>query len=919
MSAKTQTSPTIKTSARMAALSILLSVVFGVLGIVFLLSQMTFQVKSYVLSEFSRCLKGLCGELCLLFPVFMLFVSAKLLVSTAHRVSARDVLALGGIYLCLLAGMNLITYVTGTGNLMEYIRKENARLMMTHPDSFGAYLRQAYMLPDKLGQTGGGLIGMVISYPLWRLLGQVVGIVVLALACIALFLHLLRIHPLLALRRMGELAGERPRKEQAPVPEPPRKKRGWEQPPTQSIPVETLARGQQVTRVESVYQPATAPVMEAVPQRAASLDDGFTAMGGEGMYNERMPLHDEPAPTEALPVTEEAPPAYEEMPPVIEEAPPAPAWEVPPYEPAFKRRAKQAQRISEDDEPPFDIGEKPAQPAKPEEEKPSWAAQVKAVEKRLDRQSKPSDKPKPVYTDPVMPLTGERVPITPTAPDRHRTTVAKPAMHQLELPLSPKYTPPPITLLEQATKIPESETARSDAMRTMIIERTLDSFGIPCNVRDIQHGPTITRFAIEIAPGIKVSKVAGVADNLALDLKTKHVRVEAPIQGTNYIGIEVPNLKSSIVSLREVLDSQLMRENRSPLVVALGQDVAGMPVACDLRKMPHLLIAGATGSGKSVCINTIICSLIYRATPQQVRLIMIDPKQVELSIYNALPHLIIPVISDPKKAGMALQWVVTEMIDRYGKLKARGAHNLEEFNDMVQGTDQVMPNIVVIIDEMADLMDVCRKDVEESIRRLAALARAAGIYMVLATQRPSVDVITGVIKNNIPSRIAFSVSSGTDSRTIIDMNGAEKLLQKGDMLFKQSGANMLRVQGCLVKTNEINAIIDFVSSHYATNFDPDFMEQLEHEGSEQSGAAAVEGGKGEETVDEYLSTAIEFAVDDGQISASMLQRRLSVGYARASRLVDEMEKRGIISKADGAKPRKTLITREQFYEEYADL
>ena len=900
MTAKqTKATPGIKTSSRLAPLNILLGVVLCVLGVVFLLSQMTFPVKSYVLTEFSRCLKGLSGELCLLMPLMMLLIGIKLLVSTAHNVSMRDVGALTGVLICLLAGMNMITFVTGTGNLMDYVQKENGRMMMTYPDSYGAYLRQAYMMPDKLGQTGGGLIGMLIAYPLWKLLGQVISIIVLALSCIALLLWLVRIHPLDMLRAPSD-AAERPRREKQPAEQKPAPKKHFSgQPVTQEIPVTPLSRGQQVSRVESVYQPAQAPVQDYVPP---ARDDGFFAMGNDGIYNERFPLHDEQPPEE--------PPIAEPIPePIVEPiSKPAP----PPYEPAFKRRTKPAP-VEEDDDPPCDYDDKPKKQA----DKSGWAEQVRSVESRLNKPAKPSDKPKPVYTDPVMPLTGERVPITPAAPDTHRESVSHPTVHQLQLPMSTKYVPPPIALLEQAVKIPTGELERSDAQRTQIIEETLASFGIQSKVREIQHGPTITRFAIEIAPGIKVSKVSGVADNLALDLKTKHVRVEAPIQGTNYIGIEVPNLKGSIVSLREVLDSQPMRENRSPLLVALGQDVAGMPVTCDLRKMPHLLIAGATGSGKSVCINTIICSIIYRATPAQVRLIMIDPKQVELSIYNALPHLIIPVISDPKKAGMALQWVVAEMIDRYGSFKARGAHNLEEFNDLVQGTDQVMPNIVVIIDEMADLMDVCRKDIEESIRRLAALARAAGIYMVLATQRPSVDVITGVIKNNIPSRIAFAVSSGTDSRTIIDMNGAEKLLQKGDMLFKQAGANMLRVQGSLVKTSEINAIVDYIASRYNTNFDPDFMEQLENQDSEQVDPLAPDSvPKSGDKVDEYLVTAIENAVDDGQISASMLQRRLSIGYARASRLVDEMEKRGIISEADGAKPRKTLITREEFYEKF---
>lgn len=364
-----------------------------------------------------------------------------------------------------------------------------------------------------------------------------------------------------------------------------------------------------------------------------------------------------------------------------------------------------------------------------------------------------------------------------------------------------------------------------------------------------------------------------------------------------------------------------MRNNTNPLVVALGKDIAGTPITCNLSKMPHLLIAGATGSGKSVCINSIVCSLIYRATPSQVRLIMVDPKQVELQVYNGIPHLLTPVVVDPKKAAGALNWVVNEMTERYAKFSASKVRNLEGYNKLKEGTEEVLPNIVVIIDEMADLMDVCRKDVEESIRRLAALARAAGIYMVLATQRPSVDVITGVIKNNIPSRIAFMVSSATDSRTILDMGGAEKLVGRGDMLYKPAGASAQRVQGCFVTDDEVGAVTDYVSSRFETNYDVNIQEQLDNISNstddEVSGDAdTVVDDDSDGGLDAMLPEAILMAVQDGQASTSMLQRRLRVGYARAGRLIDEMEKRGIISRSEGSKPRKTLMTRQQYAELY---
>ncbi len=572
----------------------------------------------------------------------------------------------------------------------------------------------------------------------------------------------------------------------------------------------------------------------------------------------------------------------------------------------------------------------PVQPAAPiPAEKPapvsSWASQVSQKQAELDMpvHTTRKNEPKPVYTDPVMPITGEKITITPQAApgsDAKLDGTSAPKLKETSMADSIPYTPPPIRLLKESRHVAQADAAQEDERRAMIIEGTLRSFGVESEVKQIMHGPSITRFAIQIAPGVKVSRVANTSDNLALELKTKHVRVEAPIQGTNYIGIEVPNQLVSTVALREVLDSPEMRNSPSPLMVALGKDIAGSPVLCDLSKMPHLLIAGATGSGKSVCINSIVCSLLYRTSPDQVRLIMIDPKQVELSVYNTIPHLLVPVISDPKKAAGALAWVVQEMLERYGKFSAQGVRNIAGYNKVNQGTDKVLPNIVVIIDEMADLMEVCRKDVEESIRRLAALARAAGIYMVLATQRPSVDVITGVIKNNIPSRIAFAVSSGTDSRTIIDINGAEKLMGKGDMLYKPAGASAQRVQGCLVTDDEVNAIAEYIGARYQTDFDPNIVDHLENTGNEREADDVTAGDDlggasgGEGSFQDLLQQAIEMAVEDGSTSTSMLQRRLRVGYARAGRLIDEMEKRGIISQSEGSKPRKTIITREQYYE-----
>lgn len=570
------------------------------------------------------------------------------------------------------------------------------------------------------------------------------------------------------------------------------------------------------------------------------------------------------------------------------------------------------------------------EPEEEEEEDSSpdgWTELVRRRRAQAEKKSAPvrdvlKEEPQQVFTDPVMPITGEKIKLNSQSTD---VPASKPSLDgrdkqkadlvQMEMKLNAPYVYPKWDFLSLPAKN-QYVDGSIDEKRAQDIVDTLASFHIQSEVKQITHGPAITRFALQIAPGVKVSSVTGAANNIGLTLGTNQIRMETPIQGTNYIGIEVPNASVTPVRLREVLDSPEMNNSHNPLLVALGKDIAGTPILCDLSKMPHLLIAGATGSGKSVCINSIVCSLLYRATPEQVRLIMVDPKQVELQVYNGIPHLLTPVVCDPRKASAALNWVVNEMFERYNKFSAAKVRNLSGFNKLKAGTEEVLPNIVVIIDEMADLMEVCRKDVEESVRRLAALARAAGIYLVLATQRPSVDVITGVIKNNIPSRIAFAVSSNTDSRTIIDAGGAEKLVGKGDMLYKPTGSVSQRVQGCFVTDEEVETIAEFVSRNCGPQYDPNIQEQLDsvNDGEREmpSGDDDEPNDEGSSSIDDLLREAIEMAVEDGQTSVSMLQRRLRVGYARAGRLVDEMEKRGIVNKSEGSKPRKTIITREQY-------
>lgn len=729
--------------------------------------------------------------------------------------------------------------------------------------------------------------------------------------------------------------------------------------------------------VEAPQQPYPVQPAYYQPPEASygqQMQDGFYPVNnGDALYDERFVLHPERPSGNVSNTTEtyDQPPRASTVQSSVnkrETVPVAPVAERPaaavsrttqtqktaamPVRPAPEKAAPFAEAVlpkDDEDVPPWEdeLPQQKNEPivkeTKPEQTTSDWKTQLQKKKEELDRQARTEDAPaklppsakplldrapKQVFTDPVVELTGERVPISPIADGADKRdarmdgTPRPPTIRQMEMPMLVAYTPPSINLLGQGKAWSDRpDTTQEDQQRAQQIERTLTTFNITSQVREITHGPAITRFALKLAEGIKVKQVISVLDNIALDMASDRVRVEAPIPGTTYIGIEVPNSKVSSVMLREVLDSEEMRKNTSPLVVALGKDIAGKPILCDLSKMPHLLIAGATGSGKSVCINSIVCSLLYRASPTQVRLIMVDPKQVELQVYNGIPHLLVPVVSDPKKASSALNWVVQEMFERYGKFSAKSVRNLEGYNRKMAGTEEELPNIVVIIDEMADLMDACRKDVEESVRRLAALARAAGIYMVLATQRPSVDVITGVIKNNIPSRIAFTVSSGVDSRTIIDINGAEKLMGKGDMLYQPTGAaKPTRVQGCYVSDEEVMSITDYIRQRYQADYNPNIQEHMEQQQEAAEDPMDDDGGvePTDTQFDDLLKEAIRMAVEDGQSSISMLQRRLRVGYARAGRLIDEMTKRGIITESEGSKPRKTKITREQYMEMMRD-
>ena len=479
-------------------------------------------------------------------------------------------------------------------------------------------------------------------------------------------------------------------------------------------------------------------------------------------------------------------------------------------------------------------------------------------------------------------------------------------------------------MLEVSKELDTRNVTEELQVNGQLLVETLKSFGVQTKILDISRGPAVTRYELQPAAGVKISKITNLADDIAMNLAASGVRIEAPIPGKAAVGIEVPNKNVGVVRMRDLVESNRFCSAPSKLTVALGRDISGQVTVADLAKMPHLLIAGSTGSGKSVCINSLIISLLYKATPDEVRFLMVDPKVVELGIYNGIPHLLVPVVTDPRKAAGALGWAVTEMLNRYKMFADNNVRDLASFNRLIGDKEEYvrddgvtlkkMPQIVIIIDELADLMMAAPNEVEDSICRLAQMARAAGMHLVIATQRPSVDVITGIIKANIPSRIAFAVSSQIDSRTILDMGGAEKLLGRGDMLFAPMGSQKpLRVQGCYVDDREIESIVNFVKKSKPSEYDQSVIEGIEKN-------AVAEKSKGDEdntdakSTDPMMDEAIKCVVEAGQASTSLLQRRLRLGYARAGRLIDEMEQMGVVGPHEGSKPRQVLITYQQWLE-----
>lgn len=904
-----------------------------------MLIGISLQSSSYSVLSLKNLALGLGGVLYPLVPIFAIWLGWLLCVSARHYISFRTFALSFSIFLLLGAFLILVTSIPGFGTLMDYIHNMNANInQLPEPGSFGAYLSRAYAQYDKklTPLQGGGALGMMVAFPVWRFLGQVGGLIFLVLGLIALGFALLRISPVRLAQKLDariQRGPQQPATEPQPAPQPATQGEPQPAPAYQmqntpyyvdpapeadmepAVPQWQPAGPVETVEVDPQWQPPQPEVLPWQTAPAAQAEPGFVPVSQD--FVETF----DPAPAPPGPIVRrqrravQTPQVAAEPAPLAPEkqeelAPPPVASQPVPQTAAIeqasvKPEAPVVEAIDEPFEEPF---EEPQEEPVVEPARPAQRA---------------SQKPQVVGVQPAVPLTGQRVAVNPRASlDKGQSGMdgmAKPKAPQQQMIPIDDYQYPPARLLTSPPPDAKLDTTEEDVARAEKLISTLDSFSIPAEVQQIVHGPAITRFAIRLGEGVNVNKLRNVMDNISVELLAKApVRAEIPIPGTPLIGIEVSNDKTTPVYLQEVLESPKMKEIKSPTAVALGKDITGAPVVCELMDMPHLLIAGATGSGKSVCINSIITSLLYRATPREVRMILVDPKFVELQMYNDMPHLLMPVVVDPKKAVAALEWVCIEMDERYQRLQKLRARNIDAYNRRIGPDEEPMPRIIVIVDEMSDLMVSAGKVIDEHVKRITAKARAAGICLILATQRPSVDVITGIIKANVPSRIAFQVTSQVDSRTILDSQGAEKLLGYGDMLYLPRNLPApKRVQGCYVKDEDVARVMDFIKSRHQANYDLDMMEHVE-KSDQQDGSGAVGGAGSADEVDELLPKAIEMAVEAGQMSISMLQRVLRVGYGRAGRLIDEMERRGVVSGNEGTKPRKTLITREQYLELFGD-
>ena len=991
-------------SADTMALRYIAGLALGALGVMIFMA-VDLNMSGNIFQGLRQVCFGVSGSLAYVLAVLPLWAGGLVIWSTQRRAPVRPWV------FALLSFIGLCTFIMLiSGNALQTLDKQSGA-------NWGGVIGRVYndcITKVQNGQSamGGGALGVMLAWPLWKFLGTVLGVILIFLGtlfCLLMMVNLtpVRIKDLVtgqAAAKKQQQEAERARAEQEQLAwqrNQAAQQMAWQQ-QQQAI----LEQQQQYRQNQNVPQnvpqaypqnvPPTAPPaypqnvpgsQQSVEQWQDQMTARQTAANAPADHRSRIftqqkaELAQKPAKGWASRIFGKKEEEYDGLvggeetaagtaPQEAQRKPgrktatgadigqPETRWNQPDERAEEARRKQQAARPVRTEpvrqqmsmEPPEEEAEEPRIPKTANRDaykRPSQRAAERAAEvaegAEAVRSERPSRRaPAPAEAENETPAAG-RSGRRPSEP-RPETPVQKPKVPAVqqeigkeaytpELKLKPSekaphtpeedewipvpYNYPPITDLAMPKPV-VGDTGAEDAMRSQKLEETLASFRVQAHVVHVTHGPAVSRFEMELAPGTKVNKVSELEKDIAYGMEATAIRIEAPIPGKSLVGVEVPNRQVETVTLREVLSSEKMQNAKSILTVALGKDLTGTPIVCDLAKMPHMLIAGQTGSGKSVCINAIINSLLYRAGPDEVKLILIDPKVVELQCYNGIPHLLIPVVNDPHKAAAALAWAVAEMKERYDRFAERRVRNLDGFNGSLRSGEKPMSRIVIIIDELADLMMVCKKDVEEYICRLTQLARAAGIHLIVATQRPSVDVITGLIKANIPSRIAFKTTSSVDSRTILDRNGSEQLLGWGDMLYLPTGAFApTRVQGCFLSDEEVNRIVAHVRAANPSTYDPDILEKMEaiaSGGSNESTGADMIAGEMTGGDGGLFEQAVEYAIADGQISTSTLQRRLKIGYARAGRLTDEMEERGIVAAKDGSKPRKCLITREEWEE-----
>ncbi len=876
-------------------------------------------VQSAFFTTVKHVLQGLGGNLCLVIGLLLLWMGFVLAFCADIWRPLRPFWWTLGLYMCVLALINLLSRVGDSGFFINYCIDYRQH----SPDAagFGSVISVAYQLCARKGVLGGAL-GMVLAWPAFTYLQTVFGTIVLIALSVLCVLMISRFDVAQVVTAIKESAEKR----------------------RQNAEQKRLQAAQQQQREEQQMQQQMYQQMfaERYPQQPIVSQpvqqEPHPVMGQPAQCAPDMPVYQQPQASAPQNHVE----LYDETVTDVE----PPRW----FRTGKKKDPRQYQTSMTFT--PSEVGMTESLATSSgytvtmtgdKRNKASRLEENRQKKAGITQRMTEAEPLQPVYAQPEVvddgfaPLVDDGsayrrpeeddfqddMPQMPEHPQEHTPgfaplieTKRQPAMDipakQANPPREKKpYSFPPVQLLDQRQhKV--VDTSDLDQENGRRLEKTLSSFGIPAKVQSVTHGPAITRYALGLTEsGINVKRILNLTENIALDLAAKGaIRIESQIPGTNLFGIEVPNQELQSVSFAQVLMSPEMQNATSPLAVGLGHDITGKPIICDLAKMPHLLIAGQTGSGKSVCVNTIINCLLFRTSPEEVRMIMIDPKVVELQGYNSVPHLLIPVVTEPSKAVGALAWAVAEMEDRYKKLSSKGVRELSAYNAKLNPGEEPMPRLVIIIDELADLIMASKRDVEDSIIRLAQKARAAGIHMIVATQRPTVDVITGLIKSNVPSRIAFAVSSNTDSRTILDRPGADKLLGKGDMLYFPTGASApIRVQGCFLSDAEVENVTDYLAQYCQTDFDPSIMEAMEQQASDDTSTVDSDADKEADTL---LEEAILLVLEEQQASVSMLQSRMRIGQPRARRLMDDMAARGIVSRSLGSKPREVLMTMDEY-------